>query len=80
MIVGAGSAEGSSDASNILKPSIARGEIKCVASTTLSEFRRKDFFLFAPPHSRTRFFFSEYLLIILPHPFLKKGVLNRIKL
>lgn len=49
MIVGAGSAEGSSDASNILKPSIARGEIKCVASTTLSEFRRKDFFLFAPP-------------------------------
>ena len=77
MIVGAGSAEGSSDASNILKPSIARGEIKCVASTTLSEFRRKDFFRLPPC---TRFFSSEYLLNIPPHPFLKKGVLNRIKL
>ena len=57
MIVGAVSAEGSSDASNILKPSIARGEIKCVASTTLSEFRRKDFFLFAPPFAYALLFF-----------------------
>merc|ERR1712048_384379 len=40
MLVGAGSSEGSSDASNIIKPPIARGEIKCVASTTLSEFRK----------------------------------------
>ena len=46
MIVGAGAVEGSSDASNILKPAIARGEVKCVAATTLSEFRSIDVFKF----------------------------------
>lgn len=38
-IVGAGGAEGAIDASNILKPALARGEIKLIGATTLSEFR-----------------------------------------
>jgi len=40
MIVGAGSAEGAVDAANILKPSLARGEIKCIGSTTPDEYRQ----------------------------------------
>jgi len=39
-IVGAGAAEGSIDASNILKPALARGELQCVGATTLEEYRR----------------------------------------
>jgi ATP-dependent Clp protease ATP-binding subunit ClpA len=39
-IVGAGSAEGSMDAANILKPYLARGKIKCIGATTHSEFDR----------------------------------------
>ena len=39
-IVGAGSAEGSVDASNILKPSLARGEIRLIGATTAAEYRR----------------------------------------
>ncbi|MCL1936145.1 MAG: ATP-dependent Clp protease ATP-binding subunit [Defluviitaleaceae bacterium] len=39
-IVGAGAAEGSIDASNILKPSLARGEIQVVGATTLDEYRK----------------------------------------
>ncbi|HOJ64057.1 MAG TPA: ATP-dependent chaperone ClpB [Spirochaetota bacterium] len=39
-LVGAGSAEGSMDASNILKPSLARGEIHCIGATTLDEYRK----------------------------------------
>ena len=38
-LVGAGAAEGSMDASNILKPSLARGEIHCIGATTLDEYR-----------------------------------------
>ena len=38
-LVGAGSAEGSLDAANILKPSLSRGEIQCVGATTPNEFR-----------------------------------------
>jgi len=40
MINGAGSAEGSMDASNILKPALARGELRCVGATTLDEYRK----------------------------------------
>ncbi|QTA38125.1 ATP-dependent Clp protease ATP-binding subunit [Thermosipho ferrireducens] len=40
MIVGAGSAEGAVDAANILKPSLARGEVKCIGSTTPDEYRQ----------------------------------------
>ncbi len=39
-LVGAGSAEGSLDAANILKPALSRGEIQCVGSTTPYEYRR----------------------------------------
>lgn len=39
-IVGAGSAEGSMDASNILKPALARGQIQCIGATTLGEYRK----------------------------------------
>jgi len=38
-VVGAGKAEGSMDASNLLKPQLARGELRCVGATTLDEFR-----------------------------------------
>ena len=38
-IVGAGGATGSLDASNMLKPALARGEIQCIGATTLDEFR-----------------------------------------
>ncbi|SDH89830.1 ATP-dependent Clp protease ATP-binding subunit ClpE [Alteribacillus persepolensis] len=39
-IVGAGSAEGSSDAGNIMKPALARGEIQVIGATTLAEYRK----------------------------------------
>jgi len=39
-IVGAGGAEGAIDASNMFKPSLARGEIQCIGATTLDEFRK----------------------------------------
>src|SRR6201991_48596 len=39
-IVGAGAAEGSMDAGNMLKPMLARGELHCIGATTLSEYRR----------------------------------------
>ena len=38
-VVGAGKAEGSLDASNMLKPQLARGELKCIGATTLDEYR-----------------------------------------
>ncbi len=40
MLVGAGAAEGAVDAANILKPSLARGEMQCVGATTLDEYRK----------------------------------------
>jgi ATP-dependent Clp protease ATP-binding subunit ClpC len=40
MLVGAGSAGSSVDAANILKPSLARGELQCIGATTLDEYRR----------------------------------------
>ncbi len=39
-LVGAGSAEGAIDASNVLKPALARGEIQCIGATTLDEYRK----------------------------------------
>ena len=38
-VVGAGAAEGSMDASNLLKPQLARDELSCVGATTLAEYR-----------------------------------------
>lgn len=40
-LVGAGAAEGSMDASNLLKPALARGELHCVGATTLNEYRKR---------------------------------------
>ena len=39
-LVGAGSAEGAIDAANMLKPALARGELRCIGATTLSEYRK----------------------------------------
>jgi ATP-dependent Clp protease ATP-binding subunit ClpB len=39
-IVGAGSAEGAVDAGNLLKPSLARGELRCIGATTIDEYRK----------------------------------------
>ena len=39
-IVGAGSAEGTMDASNIIKPALSRGELQCIGATTLNEYRK----------------------------------------
>src|SRR4029079_1903590 len=40
-IVGAGAAEGAMDASNLLKPMLARGELHCIGATTLVEYRKR---------------------------------------
>lgn len=39
-VIGAGAAEGSMDASNLLKPALARGELQCIGATTFDEFRK----------------------------------------
>jgi ATP-dependent Clp protease ATP-binding subunit ClpB len=39
-LVGAGAAEGATDASNLLKPALARGELRCIGATTLEEYRK----------------------------------------
>ncbi|MDO4497284.1 MAG: ATP-dependent Clp protease ATP-binding subunit [Bacteroidales bacterium] len=41
IMVGAGGAEGSMDAANMLKPALSRGEIQCIGSTTIDEFRKR---------------------------------------
>jgi ATP-dependent Clp protease ATP-binding subunit ClpB len=40
-LVGAGAAEGTMDASNMLKPALARGELRCIGATTLDEYRKR---------------------------------------
>jgi ATP-dependent Clp protease ATP-binding subunit ClpB len=40
-IVGAGASEGSMDAANLLKPALARGELRCIGATTLDEYRKR---------------------------------------
>lgn len=39
-LIGAGSAEGAADAANILKPSLARGELQIIGATTIEEYRK----------------------------------------
>ena len=41
IVVGAGSAEGTIDASNMLKPALSRGEVQCIGATTLDEYRKR---------------------------------------
>ncbi len=40
MVVGAGAAEGAADAANMLKPALARGQLRCIGATTLDEYRK----------------------------------------
>ena len=40
-LVGAGAAEGAMDASNMLKPALARGELRCIGATTLDEYKKR---------------------------------------
>src|SRR5206468_6066380 len=40
-LVGAGAAEGAMDASNMLKPALARGDLRCIGATTLDEYRKR---------------------------------------
>jgi hypothetical protein len=56
-LVGAGKADGAMDASNLLKPALARGELHCVGATTLDEYRKyveKDAALARRFHDRVR--------------------------
>jgi ATP-dependent Clp protease ATP-binding subunit ClpB len=41
-MIGAGAAEGATDAANLLKPALARGELRCIGATTLDEYRKHD--------------------------------------
>ena len=41
MMMGAGGSEGGTDASNLLKPALSRGELRCIGSTTLAEYRKR---------------------------------------
>ncbi len=41
MLMGAGGTEGGTDASNLLKPALSRGELRCIGSTTVSEYRKR---------------------------------------
>src|SRR5262249_51868644 len=40
-LVGAGAAEGAMDAANMLKPALARGELRCIGATTLAEYKKR---------------------------------------
>ena len=40
LVLGAGKTEGSMDAANLLKPMLARGELRCIGATTLNEYRK----------------------------------------
>lgn len=47
-VVGAGATSGSMDASNLLKPMLARGELRCIGATTLNEYKQVRIFSFSP--------------------------------
>jgi len=49
-VVGAGATSGSMDASNLLKPMLARGELRCIGATTLNEYKQVRFFFFDLHH------------------------------
>src|SRR5690606_31505052 len=58
-IVGAGKSEGAMDASNLLTPALARGELHCIAATTLEEYRKHIGKDAAPARRFQRLFVSE---------------------
>ena len=51
-LVGAGAAEGAIDASNMLKPALARGELQCIGASTLNEYRKYICLLYTSPSPR----------------------------
>ena len=55
-LVGAGGSTGSLDASNIIKPALARGDIRCIGATTFDEFREK----VSKSYSRASYFRTNY--------------------
>jgi ATP-dependent Clp protease ATP-binding subunit ClpC len=61
-VVGAGSAEGSMDAANLIKPALSRGELRCIGATTITEYRR---YIEADPALERRF---EKIIINEPSP------------
>ncbi len=61
-VVGAGQAEGSMDAANLMKPALARGELRCIGATTITEYRR---YIEADPALERRF---EKIIINEPTP------------
>jgi ATP-dependent Clp protease ATP-binding subunit ClpC len=61
-VVGAGRAEGSMDAANLMKPALARGDLRCIGATTISEYRRH---IEADPALERRF---EKIIINEPTP------------
>jgi len=61
-VVGAGQAEGSMDAANLIKPALARGEIRCIGATTIGEYRR---YIEADPALERRF---EKVIVNEPSP------------
>jgi ATP-dependent Clp protease ATP-binding subunit ClpC len=61
-VVGAGQAEGSMDAANLMKPALSRGELRCIGATTISEYRRH---IEADPALERRF---EKIIINEPTP------------
>jgi ATP-dependent Clp protease ATP-binding subunit ClpC len=61
-VVGAGRAEGSMDAANLIKPALARGELRCIGATTIGEYRR---YVEADPALERRF---EKVIINEPSP------------
>lgn len=61
-VVGAGRAEGSMDAANLLKPALARGDIRCIGATTIGEYRR---YIEADPALERRF---EKVIVNEPSP------------
>jgi len=61
-VVGAGRAEGSMDAANLIKPALARGELRCIGATTIGEYRR---YVEADPALERRF---EKVIVNEPSP------------
>ena len=61
-VVGAGRAEGSMDAANLIKPALARGELRCIGATTIGEYRR---YIEADPALERRF---EKVIVNEPSP------------
>ncbi len=72
-LVGAGGAEGAIDASNILKPALARGDIKCIGATTTKEYKK---YIYTDKALSRRF---QSIIIKEPNEYETINILNKIK-